>query len=84
MMENENHEVQVLPTEVQTDVDTILAGNELAAPYDTAETVLSLDPVAHPLMTTSFADYTVTEGVLLLIPLTLLLGGVVSFVRGVL
>lgn len=84
MMENENQEVQVLPAEVQNDADTILSGNEVAAPNDTSEGVLSPDPVAHPLMTTSFSDYTVTEGLLLLILLTLLIGGVVSLVKGVL
>jgi hypothetical protein len=37
---------------------------------------------SRPLLTTSFENYTVTEGLLLLILLTLLIGGVVRWFRG--
>lgn len=64
--------------------NTSAAGSEAVSSSATTETVVQPDPVDRPLMTTSFSDYTVTEGLLLLILITLIVGLVFKGIKDVL
>lgn len=72
-MENENT--------TQNDVNNIASGEPVTSAADGSTTATQAEPVEHPLLTTKFEDYSVTEGLLLLILLALVFGGIIHFIR---
>lgn len=69
---------------MENDVNTIAAGEVVASAADgTTTTTTEAVPVTpdRPLLTTKFEDYTVTEGLLLLILLSLVIGFLFRIVK---
>lgn len=67
------------PSSVVSDVSSLV--DAVSPPV--MESVGTPAPDARPLMSTNFVDYTVTEGLLLLIFLSLVVGLLIKLIRGV-
>jgi hypothetical protein len=65
------------------DVETSIEGTGVSDNEVSTAGTLQDSQSVHPLMTTKFEDYTVTEGLLLAILLTLVVSAVIRFIRGV-